>query len=66
MGLENYVKYVVEEKDMSLCKYLDWQCGTLKVSNKEIAEKIVKILNDSGEFTIARYDERNERIHFGS
>ena len=66
MGLERYVNRVVEEKDISLRKYLDWDCGNLNVSNKEIAEKIVGILNDSGEFTVAHYDEQSKRIRFGN
>ncbi len=66
MGLESYVKRVVEEKDTSLCKYLRWECGRLNVLNKEIAEKIGNILNESGEFRIARYDEWSKRIYFGN
>ena len=64
MGLESHVNRVIEEKDISLIKYLCWNRG-LNVSNKEIAKRIMSILDDSGEFGKTRYDENSKRIYFG-
>jgi hypothetical protein len=63
MGLESHVNRVIEEKDISLYKYLCWN-GGLYVSDKEIAEKIMTIQDDSGEFGKTRYDENSKRIYF--
>jgi len=51
MGLESHIRQVVEDDLVVMAFGLDyWFENGLKVSTQEVANKMVEILNESGEF----------------
>jgi hypothetical protein len=70
MGLESHIRQVLEDDPVVMAFGLDyWFENGLKVSTQEVANKMVKIFNDSGEFghATALYSlfDREWTIEFG-
>lgn len=64
MGLEKYIDTVIEQFDPSLHGQYYWDHG-LCVPNGAIAEVIMYLLDDSGEFGPTRYNPVTTRIEMG-
>ncbi len=64
MGLESHATFVIEKSDPDRLLGF-WWCDGLNVENKETAEQIMEILDESKEFGPTKYNKKNQKIEFG-
>ena len=66
MGLESHVDRILIKSKIIRGKHYEWSRGLALLGNKEKnAEKIMQVLDESGEFGPSRYNKDTDRIELG-